>query len=139
MTSILGSRDQDPHAFQPGPATARALAGAHVVIYNGGGYDPWMPKLLGGPSKARQVVVVADALRQPKGVNPHFWFDPAAAPVIGAAITDALILAGPEGTAEHRQRLAAFQASLSPLNDAVARFRVRHGDAPVTATEPSSA
>ena len=137
VSSLLNSRDQDPHEFQPGPATARALAGAQIVIYNGAGYDPWMPKLLSADkSGRRQVVAAAEALRLPAGANPHVWFDPGAAPVLAAAIAAAISWADPANAPAHEARLAAFQASLAPLNEAVAAFRAKHGGAPVTATEP---
>lgn len=137
VSSLLNSRDQDPHEFQPGPATARALAGAHIVIHNGGGYDPWMPKLLSADrSGRRQVVAAADALHLKAGDNPHVWFDPGAAPVLAAAITAAITRADPANAPAHAGRLAALQASLVPLDAAVAAFRARHQGVPVTATEP---
>src|SRR3954462_11540468 len=46
VTSILSNPDQDPHLFEATPSTARALAGASLVIYNGVDYDPWMARLL---------------------------------------------------------------------------------------------
>lgn len=136
VSSILGSRDQDPHEFQPGPATARALVGAHVVIYNGAGYDPWMPKLLGGQAGTRQVVVVADVLHRPLGANPHFWFGVSAMPALATAISAALARADPAGMSGHTKRLEAFHASLGPLNDAVTAFSAKYKGVPVTATEP---
>src|SRR5271166_2860944 len=35
VTSILNNPDQDPHEFEARPSTARALASAALVIYNG--------------------------------------------------------------------------------------------------------
>jgi zinc/manganese transport system substrate-binding protein len=46
VTSVLSSPDQDPHLFEASPSTAKALAGAKVVIVNGADYDPWREKLL---------------------------------------------------------------------------------------------
>jgi ABC-type Zn uptake system ZnuABC Zn-binding protein ZnuA len=46
VTSILTNPDQDPHLFEASAATARDLAGARLVIFNGADYDPWMTKLL---------------------------------------------------------------------------------------------
>ncbi len=46
VTSILTNPDQDPHEFEASPSTARALADADVVVYNGADYDPWAQKLL---------------------------------------------------------------------------------------------
>src|SRR5689334_19824199 len=60
VTSILTNPDQDPHLFEVSASTARDLAGARLVIFNGADYDPWMAKLLAA-SKApqRRVIEVA--------------------------------------------------------------------------------
>ncbi len=46
VTSILTNPSQDPHEFEASASTARQVADARIVIYNGADYDPWMPKLL---------------------------------------------------------------------------------------------
>src|SRR5438477_116886 len=46
VISILIHPNQDPHEFEANAATARAIADARLVIYNGPGYDPWAMKLL---------------------------------------------------------------------------------------------
>ena len=46
VTSILTNPDQDPHLFEASASTARNLATARIVIFNGADYDPWMSKLL---------------------------------------------------------------------------------------------
>ena len=63
VVSILSNPDQDPHLFEADPKTARALAGASVVIANGADYDPWIDKLLGASArKDRVVITVADLI-----------------------------------------------------------------------------
>src|SRR6266567_5790656 len=46
VTSIITNPNTDPHDYEPTPKDGRTLAGAQYVIYNGVGYDPWVPKLL---------------------------------------------------------------------------------------------
>ncbi len=46
VTSILTNPNQDPHEFTSNAGTARAVAEADIVIYNGIGYDTWIEKLL---------------------------------------------------------------------------------------------
>src|SRR5215472_1389401 len=48
VTSIISTPQQDPHAFEASAAAARALAGADIVVRNGGGYDAWIDRLLTG-------------------------------------------------------------------------------------------
>src|SRR6516225_3444169 len=60
VTSILKSPAQDPHEFEASAATARSIADARVVIYNGADYDPWAVKLLAASrSPSRLVIEVA--------------------------------------------------------------------------------
>ena len=42
VTSILANPDEDPHLFESTPSTARTLATADIVLYNGAGYDAWI-------------------------------------------------------------------------------------------------
>src|ERR1700744_5664765 len=77
VTSIVSNPNQDPHEFTSDAATAKAVADADIVIYNGLGYDDWMSKLLGvGGKKDRVVIKVADLIGAKDGDNPHIWYDP---------------------------------------------------------------
>lgn len=136
VTSILNSPDADPHAFEAGPAVARALQSAGLVVYNGIGYDLWMPRLLGRPRPGRDVIVIADLLHRRPGDNPHLWYDPAAVPALATAAAAALTRADPGGSDGYAARLAALKASLHPLQDRIATLRAAHAGAPVAATEP---
>src|SRR5476649_2916431 len=63
VTSIMNIPNQDPHLFSSSPATARAIAAADLVVYNGIDYDPWMENLLKATIKQpQQTIVVADLL-----------------------------------------------------------------------------
>src|SRR5260221_518041 len=44
VTSVLSNPNQDPHEFEASASTARRIADARIVIYNGADYDPWMAK-----------------------------------------------------------------------------------------------
>ncbi len=136
VTSLLNSPDADPHLFEAGPAAARALQSAGIVVYNGIGYDPWVPRLLGRPRPGREVIVVADLLHRRPGDNPHLWYDPAAVPALAAAASAALARADPAHADAYAGRLAALDASLRPLQDRIAALRAAHAGKPVAATEP---
>ena len=65
VTSILGNPNQDPHEFEASASTARQVADARLVIYNGADYDPWLPKLLSASrAPSRKVIEVAQARSQ---------------------------------------------------------------------------
>ena len=137
VTSIVNSPDQDPHAFEASPSTARALSAARIVVYNGLDYDPWMAKLVRATrSPERQVLVVASLLGRKAGANPHLWYDPAVMPAVAKAVANALATVDPANADGYNGRLAAFTASLQPLDAKVAAMRTRFAGTPVTATEP---
>jgi len=138
VTSILTSPSQDPHAFEPGAATARAIADAQLLIYNGAGYDTWVTKLLAASkSPRREVIEVARLAGTSAGGNPHFWFDTAAMAALGAGLVAALTRVDPVHRDDYAARLATFVSSMTALQDRIAALRAKYAGTPVTATEPA--
>ena len=137
ITSILNNPDQDPHLFEASPSTARAMATADIVIYNGADYDPWMRTLLSASKRTdRRIVVVAELTHHQPGDNPHLWYDPATMPVLARALADTLAAADPAHAEAYRSRRDRFLASLAPLDQKIAAMRQKYAGTPVTATEP---
>src|SRR5207244_3526479 len=74
VVSLINNPSQDPHEFEASAATARQIADAQLVIYNGASYDPWMTKLLSGSRSASRIVIeVAKLVPDKIGTNPHIW------------------------------------------------------------------
>ncbi len=137
VTSILNNPNQDPHDFEVGAATARALSDADLIIYNGADYDPWMPTLLAAAeNNSAQIIVVADLVDRSAGDNPHLWYDPSTMPAVAEAIAAALVSADPAHVDDYAARLDAFEDSFATINDEIADIRARFGGTPVAATEP---
>lgn len=137
VSSILRNPEQDPHLFEASPSVARDLAAASIAVSNGADYDPWMTKLLGNTRAGRRtVIVVADLVHRKPGDNPHLWYDPATMPAYAKALDTVLAKQDPVHKADYEQRLAAFLASLQPLNAKIAELRGKFNGQPVTATEP---
>ncbi|HEX7271003.1 MAG TPA: zinc ABC transporter substrate-binding protein [Casimicrobiaceae bacterium] len=137
VTSILTSPTRDPHAFEPGAATARAVADAQLLIYNGAGYDAWVARLLSASrSPRREVIEVARLAGKPAGANPHFWFDTAAVAALAASLVGALTRIDPIHRDDYAARLAAFTSSMTALQDRITALRAKYAGTPVTATEP---
>ena len=137
VITILSSPDQDPHEFEASPSTARAVAGARLVIYNGADYDPWMEKLLAGTrSDQRDVVIVANLMGRKPGDNPHLWYDPATMPAVASRLTSELETLDPAHGTAYRQRLQTFLASLESVTAKIQAIKARYKGMAVTATEP---
>jgi zinc/manganese transport system substrate-binding protein len=137
VTSILTNPDQDPHAFEANATTARAIAGAAIVVYNGADYDPWVVKLLSAsPVPSRKVIAAAELVGKKPGDNPHLWYEPATMPAVATALAAARARLDPADATDYAQHLARFRASLRPLDGRIAALRRRYAGTPVTATEP---
>ena len=137
VTSILANPDDDPHLFETSPSTARTIADAKIIIYNGADYDPWMDKLLSAStSKDRTTIVAADLIGKKSGDNPHLWYDPATLPAIAKALSADLAKRDPANATHYEANLKAFQTSLEAIDKEIADVKKTYAGIEVTATEP---
>lgn len=138
VVSILKNPDADPHLFEPDAATARLIADADIVIYNGAHYDTWLERLLttAGRHDRRTLSVAVVMGRTGTHVNPHLWYDPQTMPRLALALTMQLDALDPAARAQHATRLQAFLKSLQPIAAQVAQLRGLYAGTPITATEP---
>jgi zinc/manganese transport system substrate-binding protein len=137
VTSILSNPNADPHEYEADVASALAVAEARLVIANGAGYDDFLSQLLGATTNAGRVVVTVQAVLRMYGpdVNPHFWYDIPRVPQVAAAIEAALARLDPPDATVFAANLAAFDASLRPVDAVIAAIRRRYPGAPVAYTE----
>ncbi|TPI15592.1 zinc ABC transporter substrate-binding protein [Mesorhizobium sp. B4-1-1] len=137
VTSILANPDDDPHLFETSPSTARTIADAKIVIYNGADYDPWMDKLLSASTNAqRTTIVAADLIGKKSGDNPHLWYNPATLPAIAKQLSADLSKLDPANAAHYQANLAKFQSSLDAINKQIDDVKKAYSGTEVTATEP---
>lgn len=137
VTSILANPDDDPHLFETSPSTARTIADAKIIIYNGADYDPWMDKLLSASTgKDRTTIIAADLIGKKSGDNPHLWYDPATLPAIAKTLTADLSKRDPANAAHYEANLKAFQTSLEAIDKEIADVKKAYAGTEVTATEP---
>ena len=137
VTSILANPDQDPHLFELSPSVARAVSSAEILIENGLDYDPWMDRLIAATQMPnRQVIVAASLVGRHAGDNPHVWYDPATMSALARAVSAAYTAADPAHAAGYAQRLARFEATMTPLLAKIAALRGKLQGSQVTATEP---
>jgi zinc/manganese transport system substrate-binding protein len=137
VTSILANPDDDPHLFETSPSTARTIADAKIIIYNGADYDPWMDKLLSAStSKDRTTIIAADLIGKKSGDNPHLWYNPATLPAIAKALTADLSKRDPANAVHYEANLKAFQTSLEAIDKEIADVKKTYAGTEVTATEP---
>ena len=137
VTSVLTNPNQDPHDFEVNASTARRIADAKLVVYNGADYDPWMTKLLSASrAPSRKVIEVARLVNKRAGDNPHVWYDPKAISALTKVLADTLSRLDPIHRTEYAERHAAFERSMRPLVERIAELRKGYAGSAVTATEP---
>ena len=137
VSSILSNPNQDPHLFEITATIIRRVGTADVVLVNGAGYDHWIAQLLAVAHRPERIVITAAELVNKKpGDNPHLWYDPGTMPAMAQALTEALSKADPAHAADYRQRLRAFGASLTSINEKIGEIRAKYAGVAVGATEP---
>ena len=136
VTSILSNPDEDPHLFETSASTAKDIASAKIVVYNGADYDPWMGKLLSASSTKPATVVAADLVGAKSGDNPHLWYNPKTFPAVAQALADDLKTLDPSHAADYAKNLEAFDASFTKATADVDPIKADHKGVVVTATEP---
>jgi zinc/manganese transport system substrate-binding protein len=112
VTSILSGADADPHAYQASASDAAAIADAALVVYNGGGYDPWVDQVLAGHPGIKSVdayslLGTTNAAIAPRP-DEHVFYDLAVAKSVAALIADRLAVIDPGNAADYRANAAEF-------------------------------
>ena len=137
VTSILSNPDADPHLFESSASTARTVADAQIVLYNGADYDPWMDKLLSAAPTGDRAIIVAAALTGHKsGDNPHLWYEPPTFPAVATALAAELSKRDPADAADYAANLQKFTTSFADTLAPVAAIKSAYAGTSVTATEP---
>lgn len=142
VTSIINNPNADPLEYESTPADAAAVASAQVVIVNGGGYDPFMPRLIEAAGGQRTVLVgteisgLQSASPDGEEFNEHVWFSLPAMQELVDQIASALSATSPDDTAAFTANAEAFNAQVDRLRADVERIKSQHQGARVAATEP---
>ncbi len=138
VRAIMSNPNTDPHTFESSPSVSQVVATAQLVVQNGLGYDTFMDKIeSASPDTARKVIDVQDLLGLPDSTpNPHLWYKPSTMPAVAAAIGRDLSAIAPEHRAYFLAKVARFDASLAPWNQAIAALKAAYPGAPVATTEP---
>ncbi len=138
VVSVLDNPNTDPHTFEASPQVASEVASAQLVVQNGLGYDTWISKMeAASPNPGRKVIVAQHVLGLPDSTpNPHLWYRPATMPAVARVIAADLSALRPARAAYFRANLAAFDRSLQPWLNAIARFKTAHPGVTAATTEP---
>lgn len=131
VTELIGP-DQDAHGFEPGPQDVRKLGAAKVVLINGLGFEPYLPRLMkSAGSKLTPVALAAsivplDRPNKPGGQDhghghdhgghdPHAWQSVRNAKAYARTIAATFSAAAPGSKADFEARLATYLSALDAL------------------------
>ncbi|QLL07070.1 metal ABC transporter solute-binding protein, Zn/Mn family [Mycobacterium vicinigordonae] len=136
VKSILTGAGTDPHSYQATPADAAALADADLVVYNGGGYDPWVDRVLAGHNDIQ--VVDAYSYLGPHSGRPdeHVFYNLGVAKAVATEIAERLAVIDPEHGMDYRANAATFGQGADAIANAERAIAANYPAAGVIATEP---
>ncbi|TSD95634.1 ABC transporter permease [Skermania sp. ID1734] len=135
VASIISDPAADPHSFESAPADAARVTDADLVVYNGGGYDSFIDKILAAEPAKR--TVQAYELRADKNDdNEHVWYDIPTVTAVTAKIATELGDVDPTHRQGYADRAKDFDNRLREVSAAIQRIAAGAPHAPVAQTEP---
>ena len=136
VTSILSDPAVDPHEYEASMDDARALAGADIVIVNGGGYDSWIDSLLSAsPRAGRRLIRGVDYAPDRLPDNPHIWYGVDNVGTLADAVAQGLSRLMPQEAATFSRNDQEFHHSLVAIKTRFYQIAARWAGAPIGLTE----
>jgi zinc/manganese transport system substrate-binding protein len=155
VESLISDPAADPHSFESTPADAAKVAGARVVVFNGGGYDEFVPRLVESAGADPAVIDVA-ALSglAPAGeaagdahdhgaqdhahgaFNEHIWYSLPTVQKLATRLATDLGAADSANAAEYTANAETFNARVAELLTKAQAIGTADPGARVAVTEP---
>lgn len=138
VKSILSGADEDPHSYQASPSDAAAIIDAALVVYNGGGYDPWVDQVLATHRSVKSVDAYSFLGRTNAGdpPNEHVFYDLNVAKSVASSIADRMAAIDPGNAADYRANAAEFCRSADAITISEHAIASAYPNAGVITTEP---
>jgi zinc/manganese transport system substrate-binding protein len=140
VKSILTGADTDPHSYAASPSDAAAITDAALVVYNGGGYDPWVDQVLASHPAVKSVDAYSLlGTRDAANGGPpdeHVFYDLNVAKSVAALIADRLAAIDPGNAADYRANAAEFRRGADAIAISEHAIASAYPAAGVIATEP---
>ncbi len=139
VKSIITDPAADPHGYESKPADAAEVINADLVVFNGGGYDEFMSKIL--QSTGAPPTVEAFTLEQHKPAdgaapNEHVWYDLAVVQGVAQQVAEKLGQRDPGQAQQFAARAQSFRTELDGLAGTLASIAASHAGQRVAMTEP---
>lgn len=135
VTSIIDDPSADPHSYESTPAEAAEILGADLVVFNGGGYDEFVPQILESDGAAVPSIEAVAATGEDGG-NEHVWYDLATVEAVAGKVAEQLGELAPDRADTFTANAEAFHGELEAVGAQVSSIREQHAGTPVAVTEP---
>lgn len=147
VTSLITDPAADPHSYESTPADAVEVAGADLVVRNGGGYDDFMTRLVESAGGTPTVVDASDvsglAPAEATGdghghgdFNEHVWYSLPTVQKVADRIATDLGTLDPAGAATYTENARTFGEQVGQLEQKAAAIGAAAPGIRVAVTEP---
>jgi zinc/manganese transport system substrate-binding protein len=139
VKSIINDPSADPHAYESKPADAAEVTNADLVVFNGGGYDEFMPKILEAVGNKPTVEAFTLATQTPAEAahpNEHVWYDLPVVQSVAQQIAEKLGQLDPGQAQQFIARAQAFQTEIEGFESKLAGIASANSGQRVAMTEP---
>ena len=150
VTSLINDPAADPHSYESTPGDAAKVAEANLVLYNGGGYDDFMERLVQSSGAKPSVINVTQlsglAPPEPAGsdtapaddpsFNEHLWYSLPTVQKVADQLAADLGAADPADAARFTSNAQAFKGQVAGLITKEQAIGTAHPGARVAITEP---
>ncbi len=156
VSSIVSSTSQDPHSYEVTARDRLTLESADLVVFNGGGYDPFVDTVLEAMTADPETVEAVEVAgldegdahdddahdddhgghQHLEGANEHVWYDVHVMHDVALAIARELGDLDPDNAATYLENADAFAADIHALEVELAAVAERADGAGVVITEP---
>ncbi|MCV7078890.1 metal ABC transporter solute-binding protein, Zn/Mn family [Mycobacterium szulgai] len=136
VRSILTGAQADPHSYQASPADAASIADARLVIYNGGGYDPWVNRVLAGHPDIQSIDAYSLLGATAGRPDEHVFYNLSVVKAVAVAIAGRLATIDAANAAYYQANAADFGRGADAVATAEHAIATTYPAAGVIATEP---
>ncbi|KRN27550.1 ABC transporter substrate-binding protein [Lactobacillus selangorensis] len=137
VTSIINNPAIDPHDYNPTTDNAKAVSKAQVVLYNGLGYDDWMPRLINATNSPKWTLAIGTQLLHKKdGANEHVWYEPTTMIKLTKWLVKTDSKIDPAHKSTFEQNGQAYLQTLKPLQQQIQRLKQHSHHQKVAVSEP---
>ncbi|MEU6269630.1 metal ABC transporter solute-binding protein, Zn/Mn family [Saccharopolyspora shandongensis] len=158
VEAIISDPNADPHSYESTPQDAAKVTDADLVVFNGGGYDEFMEKILGSGGQGKPAIEAVkdehegEPAGEPAGehggheehgheghdhsANEHVWYDLHVVQEVAAQVNGELSKLQPAKAEQFGKAAGQFSEEIGKLQGRVGELGDQNRGKPVIVTEP---